>query len=60
MSKWVDVRSFDDLMCDYQKSSRDHRIMPGLGTYFTHLIDQNKTIIDLLNNIDDTLRNCKE
>lgn len=49
MSNWIDVRNFDDLMSDYQKSSRDSTIMPGLGTYLQKIIDQNERIIELLN-----------
>ncbi len=48
MSDSVDVRNFDSLMCDCQKSSRESRMMPWLGTYLQKLIDQNDKIIKLL------------
>ncbi len=48
MTDWVDVRNFDSLMCDYQKSSYDSRTMPGLGTYLKKIIEQNDCIIKLL------------
>lgn len=57
MNNWVDIRNFDDVMSDYQKSPRDSTIMPGLGTYFKRIIAQNERIIILLDSIDDTLRN---
>jgi hypothetical protein len=59
MSDWVDVRNFDDLMNDYQKSSRDSTIMPGLGTYLKKLIDQNEEIIRLLKSIEYYVENIK-
>ena len=51
MSYWVDVRNFDALMSDYQKSSRDSTRMPGLGTYLQKIIAQNQQIILLLHQL---------
>lgn len=52
MSDWVDIRNFDKLMSDYQKSSMDSTMMPGLGTYLEKIIEQNSQIIELLESIN--------
>ncbi len=59
MTNWVDVRNFDSLMSNYQKSERDGTRMPGLGTYLQKLIDQNEKIINLLENKKDP-KSCDE
>lgn len=56
MSQWVDIRNFDRLMRDYQKSENDNTKMPGLGTYLKIIIDQNDEIIKLLQQINETNR----
>lgn len=48
MNDMVDVRNFDSLMSDYQKSHKDSTLMPGLGTYLKVIIDQNNKIINIL------------
>jgi hypothetical protein len=53
MSQWVDIRNFDRLMSDYQKSDNDSTKMPGLGTYLKKIIDQNDKIIELLQKISE-------
>jgi len=56
---WVDVRNFDNLMSDYQKSSMDSTRMPGLGTYMKKLIEQNDRIIELLEKTVTSLENIE-
>lgn len=51
MINWVDVRNFNELMSDYQKSSYDSTIMPELATYLKQIIDQNQQIISLLSKL---------
>jgi len=51
MNDWIDVRNFDALMNDYQKSSMDNTTMPGLGTYLEKITEQNEKIITLLETI---------
>lgn len=49
---WVDVRNFDRLMENYQRSSQDGTMMPGLGAYLQKIINQNQEIIQLLEEIN--------
>lgn len=48
--------SVDDLMCGYQKSSMDSRMMPGLGDYLDQIKAQNEQIILLLKSMDSFLK----
>ncbi len=55
MTEWVDVRNFDDLMSGYQKNDRSSEWMPGIADYFKKIIEQNDTIIQLLQRNNDLL-----